>query len=418
MQFSKYGNKYTKISGISSLMRDLGSALSQESDIVFMGGGNPAHIDEVYKKFSAQIQSISTNEESYKRYFVNYQSPEGNLDFRIALSKLLSKELGYPISEKNIGLSNGSQSAFYTIFNILAGEHADGKFKSVLLPMIPEYIGYSEIGIEENFFKSQLPKIKLLKDNYFKYEVDFDNLEVDDGIGAICVSRPTNPSGNMLTKDELGTLDLLAKKKNIPLIIDCAYGLPFPGVVYDKKENYISDNTILVFSLAKLGLPGCRTGIIVADEFLIETFNNANVAMNLSTASLGPGILTNIILQDELIPLCRSTIMPFYKAVRDEILDYINHLFKDINYRIHVPEGAFFLWIWFEDLPISSTDFYEILKRNGTLVIPGEYFFHGLKNNDYVHAKQCIRVSYTQSVNSIKQGLKIVYEQYKNLFIN
>ena len=62
MQFSKYGNKYTKISGISSLMRDLGSALSQESDIVFMGGGNPAHIDEVYKKFSAQIQSISTNE--------------------------------------------------------------------------------------------------------------------------------------------------------------------------------------------------------------------------------------------------------------------------------------------------------------------------------------------------------------------
>ena len=86
--------------------------------------------------------------------------------------------------------------------------------------------------------------------------------------------------------------------------------------------------------------------------------------------------------------------MPFYKAVRDEILDYINHLFKDINYRIHVPEGAFFLWIWFEDLPISSTDFYEILKRNGTLVIPGEYFFHGLKNNDYVHAKQCIRVSF------------------------
>ena len=91
MQFSKYGNKYTKISGISSLMRDLGSALSQESDIVFMGGGNPAHIDEVYKKFSAQIQSISTNEESYKRFFVNYQSPEGNLEFRIALSKLLSK---------------------------------------------------------------------------------------------------------------------------------------------------------------------------------------------------------------------------------------------------------------------------------------------------------------------------------------
>ena len=90
MQFSKYGNKYTKISGISSLMRDLGSALSQESDIIFMGGGNPAHIDEVYKKFSAQIQSINTNEESYKRYFVNYQSPEGNLDFRIVKFELFS----------------------------------------------------------------------------------------------------------------------------------------------------------------------------------------------------------------------------------------------------------------------------------------------------------------------------------------
>jgi valine--pyruvate aminotransferase len=46
----------------------------------------------------------------------------------------------------------------------------------------------------------------------------------------ICVSRPTNPTGNVITDEELIKLDALANQHGIPLVIDNAYGVPFPGL--------------------------------------------------------------------------------------------------------------------------------------------------------------------------------------------
>lgn len=43
----------------------------------------------------------------------------------------------------------------------------------------------------------------------------------------ICVSWPTNPTGNVITDEELLKLDALANQHGIPLVIDNAYGVPF-----------------------------------------------------------------------------------------------------------------------------------------------------------------------------------------------
>jgi len=48
---------------------------------------------------------------------------------------------------------------------------------------------------------------------------------IPNDIGAICVSRPTNPSGNVLTDEEVERLGVLAQRHDIPLIIDCGTGL-------------------------------------------------------------------------------------------------------------------------------------------------------------------------------------------------
>ncbi len=47
----------------------------------------------------------------------------------------------------------------------------------------------------------------------------------------ICVSRPTNPTGNVITDEELLKLDAL-NQHGIPLVIDNAYGVPFPGIIF------------------------------------------------------------------------------------------------------------------------------------------------------------------------------------------
>ncbi|SQD00663.1 class I and II aminotransferase [Escherichia coli] len=54
--------------------------------------------------------------------------------------------------------------------------------------------------------------------------------------GMICVSRPTNPTGNVITDEELLKLDALANQHGIPLVIDNAYGVPFPGIIFSEAR--------------------------------------------------------------------------------------------------------------------------------------------------------------------------------------
>ena len=82
----------------------------------------------------------------------------------------------------------------------------------------------------------------------------------------------------------------------------------------------------------------------------------------------------------------------------------------DVNYRIHKPEGAIFLWLWFEGLPITSQALYERLKQRGVLIVPGHNFFIGMDAN-WPHKHECIRVSYAQDGDSVKAGVKIIAEE-------
>ncbi|WP_459782565.1 aminotransferase class I/II-fold pyridoxal phosphate-dependent enzyme, partial [Photobacterium sp. R1] len=106
--------------------------------------------------------------------------------------------------------------------NLLAGEFPDGRHKKILLPLAPEYIGYGDAGVSPDMFISYKHEISLLENGLFKYNVDFNALTLDDSVGAICASRPTNPTGNVLTDEEIRHLDQLAQQHNIPLIIDNA----------------------------------------------------------------------------------------------------------------------------------------------------------------------------------------------------
>src|ERR1019366_9594599 len=104
----------------------------------------------------------------------------------------------------------------------------------------------------------------------------------DDGISALCVSRPTNPSGNVLTDDEVARLAAATAGADIPLIIDNAYGLPFPGIVFAQATPYWDPNVVLCMSLSKLGLPTSRTGIIIAQPKIIEAISAMNAIASLA----------------------------------------------------------------------------------------------------------------------------------------
>jgi valine--pyruvate aminotransferase len=410
MRLSKIGQRMAAKSGIGQLMDDLGATLSKPGERFMLGGGNPAHIPEVEQRFRDSAMALFADQARSGRALGEYDPPEGHSEFIAALAALLREQCGWKIGPGNIALTSGSQLAFFILFNLFAGEHDDGTTKKILFPLTPEYIGYCDLALTPDVFTSIRPHIQLVGEHFFKYHVDFDRLEVGDDIGAICVSRPTNPSGNVLTNDELTRLGALAREKGIPLIVDNAYGLPFPHIVFRKAEPLWDDHTILCMSLSKLGLPAARTGILIASEELVETIGRVNSVMSLAPGGVGPALVTELVRSGEILRLSREVIAPFYERKAREAIRRIGLGLEGIEYRLHRPEGAFFLWLWLPRLPISCRELYERLKARNVIVVPGHYFFPGLAE-PWDHANECLRISYAPDDTTVARGLDLIAQE-------
>jgi len=415
MNLSKFGSKFTRPNGISQLMEDLGNAKnSKNPNIIMLGGGNPAVIPEVNKVFVGELQKLITSTQVDKVIGL-YDHPQGNEDFRVALANKFNENYAWDIDENNIALSNGSQANFFVLFNLFAGDMPDGKHKKILFPLAPEYVGYADQGLSENMFIAIKPDIEILdtetKSKQFKYVVNFEavaqTLASDNSIGALCVSRPTNPTGNVITDKELKQLDTLAQQYNIPLIVDNAYGHPFPGCIYTDATLSWNSNIILCMSLSKLGLAGLRTGIVIAHKDFIQAIGHINGSMILTPNSLGPSLLTRMIKDKELLNLCRNVVKPYYSDKSQTAIRLFNEVFGDMSVYLHKVEGAFFMWLWFKDAKISCETLYQRLKEKDVYIIPGHNFFINIED-DWPHKHQCIRINYATDEISLRKGLEAI----------
>ena len=414
MKFSKFASRFDGDSGIVQLMDDLGNAMTGNNDLLMLGGGNPSHIPIVQECFRESLLRLIGNPTLFSHVIGNYELPQGNQDFIDAIVEMINTQYGWGIKSENVALTIGSQSAFFFLFNMLGGEHEDGTYQKILLPITPEYIGYSDVGLTANLFYSYQPAIEKLDDHFFKYHIDFDKLTVRENTAAICVSRPTNPTGNVLTDEEMLKLQAIAEQHDIPLIIDNAYGEPFPGIIFTETKPFWNNNTIFCMSLSKIGMPGTRTGIVIADDLIINSIRNMNAVINLSTANFGPMIANDLLRSGEMQRLSQSEIKPFYQKKLKHALRVIRREFDDINYYIHTPEGAIFLWLWLPDLSISTDILYKQLKSRGVLVISGSYFFPGLEGG-WEHKHQCLRITYSMDEDTVEKGIKLIADEIRTI---
>ena len=415
-KFSTFGEKLEQKGGILDLMKDLGEALNEKNSMRMMGGGNPAAIPAVQSIWKKRTAELLAEENNFNSALVNYDPPSGNPKFLSAVAKTLNQEYGWDLESSNIAVTSGAQTAFFFLFNILAGKFTNGQSKKILLPLAPEYIGYANQGIAQNIFATLPAIIEKKGKNQFKYYVDFEQLEIHDEIAAICVSRPTNPSGNVLTDQEINRLSEISRSKSIPLIIDNAYGNPFPGAIFTEATPMWDEHIILTLSLSKLGLPGTRTGIVIGSKKIIAAVTAANAVVGLANNNIGQALSLPLVESGEIIEMSQNLIRPFYKERMLKARSYVREAFGDtIPYRLHESEGAFFLWFWFPELPITTIELYEKLKERDVLVVPGEYFFFGLENH-WDHSHECIRVTFSQSENIVKEGIQIIAEEVSKAY--
>jgi valine--pyruvate aminotransferase len=418
MKFSALGMRLAGETGINALMADLGEALAASADPapLMLGGGNPAHIPAMEAVWEERMRAIISDPATLRRTLAIYDPPRGNAECLEALSGLLRSEFGWPVGPENIAVTPGGQTAFFQLFNLFAGRTSDGHTGRILFPLMPEYIGYADQSLEKGAFTALKPRIEITGPHRFKYGIDFENLRVTPDIRALCVSRPTNPSGNVITDAEMNHLAELASRHDIPLIIDNAYGWPFPGILFEEPSKEVTplwtEHTIHVMSLSKFGLPGTRTAFVVGPPEVAAAVASMTAVTGLANGNFGQTIAGPLIASGEITRLSREVIRPYYLAKRDKALAAVAEFFPDTApYAIHESGGAMFLWLWIKDSKRTSKEIYRALKERGVLVVPGEYFFFGLEDQEWPHRHECLRLSFAMDDNDVREGIRIIAEE-------
>ncbi len=414
MKFSALGDRAAAGSGIETLMDDLGHALASSGpEIRMLGGGNPAHIPEMEAVWKRRLDEIVGDPALRRRTLAIYDPPRGNPGVIAALAGLLRDELGWPVGPENIAVTPGGQTAFHFLFNLFGGRSETGEAGRILFPLMPEYIGYANQGLEPGMFTAREPAIEKIGSHAFRYHVDFEALRPGPDVRALCVSRPTNPSGNVVSDAELTHLADLALAHDIPLIIDNAYGWPFPGIMFQAASPVWNSHTVHVMSLSKFGLPGTRTAFVIGPPRVAAAVSSMMAVTGLANGNFGQAIAGPLIADRSVLAMSRDIVRPYYLRKRDNALAAVDEFFpKDTGYRLHECGGAMFLWLWLEGSRRTSRDIYLALKERGVLVVPGEHFFFGL-DRDWRHRHECLRISFAMDDAQVRDGLRLIGEELR-----
>ncbi|MFN3164160.1 MAG: hypothetical protein ACE37N_11945 [Pseudohongiellaceae bacterium] len=102
MKLSLFGQKFAGKSGIVELMDDLGSALNENPEMIFMGGGNPGRLPELEAVFQQRLEAIMADPAQRHSLFGIYQSPQGDREFRKQIAGFLKQQFGWNLSEHNM----------------------------------------------------------------------------------------------------------------------------------------------------------------------------------------------------------------------------------------------------------------------------------------------------------------------------
>jgi valine--pyruvate aminotransferase len=405
---SKIGEQMSHLTGVRAIMKDINETLRAGAGQQFinLSAGNPLILPEVEQLWRDCTASLLASSE-YGEVVCRYGSSQGYAPLVEAIANDFNKRYGLNLTERNILLTPGSQSIYFYAANVFGGYTSSGNLKEIVLPLSPDYTGYGGVSLCAEALIAYKPTLDIdAAAHKFKYRPDFSQLEITENTGCVIFSRPCNPTGNVLTDDEVKKIAALAAPFNVPVLIDSAYAPPFPALNFTEMTPVFGDNILHCMSLSKAGLPGERIGIAIGDEEWIHVLECFQTNMCIHPSRYGQAIAARAINSGKLAEISSQVIRSFYQKKFTVLEDSLFAAMpKDLPWFLHRGEGAIFAWLWLDELPITDWEFYQELKQVGVIVVPGSSFFPGLRE-DWLHKHQCLRISLTGSDEEIATGME------------
>ncbi|MBD1924649.1 valine--pyruvate transaminase [Microcoleus sp. FACHB-831] len=416
---TQIGDQMSHLTGVRAIMKDIIETLQagKGREFINLSAGNPVILPEVEQLWRDYTTELLASPD-FGEVVCRYGSSQGYQPLIDAVVKDFNRRYGLNLTHRNILITPGSQSLYFYATNAFGGYTNSGTLKQIVLPLSPDYTGYGGMTLVAEALFAYKPALDIdAPAHRFKYRPDFSQLKINENTGCVLFSRPCNPTGNVLTDDEVRKIAALAAPYDVPVLIDSAYALPFPALNFTPMTPIFGDNILHCMSLSKAGLPGERIGIAIGNEKLIQVLECFQTNMCIHSSRYGQAIAARAIESGSLANISEQVIRPYYQKKFDVVESTLDEAMpQDLPWFLHRGEGAIFAWLWLQDLPITDWELYQHLKQVGVIVVPGSSFFPGLRE-EWPHKQQCIRISLTASDSDIETGMKrlaaVVEQVYK-----
>jgi aspartate/methionine/tyrosine aminotransferase len=276
------------------------------------------------------------------------------------LRKLIATEA--ELNEEHVLLTNGAAGALFIINSSLltAADH--------LIVVRPNYATNIEVPVT---IGCAISYIDLQFEESWRVDMAAIEAAIQPNTKLISITTPHNPTGMLMTSDELNKIISIAEKKNIWLLADETYRdacFKTPYAVLASKSSKI----ISVSSLSKAnGLPGLRIGwLITQDENLFERFLAAKEMICISNSALDEEVAYQFYQQKE----------KFAAVINERALQHFNMLCawlqKETRLEAVLPAGGVVCFPRFKShVNINTEKFYSLLlQKYKTMVGPGHWF--------------------------------------------
>lgn len=320
---------------------------------------------------------------------LKYALSGGGSEVRQSVADFYNKKYGgnYTINNivMNVGASEAISSTFRTILN------PDDE----VIVMTPYFLGY----IPTIQMCYATPVFVDISKNDFKITKELLNKYITPKTKAILFSNPCNPTGQVLTVEEMEDIVAVIEENDIFLVADEIYSeLAFYEFHSFAKYDTIRDKTIIINGLSKSHcMTGWRIGYTICPEKYIQNFLNTSFYTVSSVMSLS--------LKGAEVALKNYTDRNDLVKIYKERAEYLYNELTRLGFDVVKPKGAFYLFAKYEKISnLKSLEFsLDLLKNTEVAVVPGISF--GL--DDY------IRIALTVDI----EKLKIVIERLEKFII-
>ena len=321
--------------------------------------------------------------------YTRYTHSLGLVELREAICKHYLMTYDVSVSPDQVVVASGTWPAMLLIFSALV-EKGDGVIFSD-----PHYACYPSF---VRFVQGVPMMVPVYEKDGFQYRPESIKRKITKKTKAIVINSPSNPTGNLLSKDRMRAIARFS-----PYVISDEI---YHGLVYEGKEHSIlefTDQAFVLNGFSKLyAMTGLRLGYLIAPQPFIRPIQKIQQNFFISANSMVQvaGIAA---LEQTEADVARM------KSLYNERRQYMVKRLKKLGLGITVePTGAFYV---FANVKHISKDSYklafDILEKAHVGVTPGIDFGK--------HGEGYIRFSYANSMENIIEGLNRLEHYLGNL---